>query len=232
MKTIISIKWSNSEKYLVLLTGFLLMGQMLLSGSLPVKFGYIAQPFTFLSYVNMGFTRFLNTGFNHATFTVAFFLLSPKTGDILRQALNFSAFFLLMELLVVQGMIATNAYILNSLVLLSVFFVALENIFARKLRIDNSRHLLLAICGLVHGAVLGNTLLNSGTANPASIFSYAGFSTGLLLGEIFLLAALFVVVAKFLSTKDYYKRLVVNPVSLLLAAYCIYEVVQLLVVPN
>ena len=232
MKTIISTKWSNSEKYLLLLTVFLLMGQMLLSGSLPLQFGYISQPSTFLSYVNLGFNRFIGAGFNHAAFTLAFFLLSPKSGDVLRQAINFSAFFLCTEFLTLQGMISTNTYILNSLVLLSVFFVAMENIFARKLKIDDSRHLLLSICGLIHGAAMGNMLLNSGAGNPASVSSFVSFSTGMLLGEILLLAGLFVVVAKFLSTKDYYKRLIVTPVSVILAAYSIYEVFQLLIVPN
>ena len=117
-------------------------------------------------------------------------------------------------------------------VLLSVFFVTLENIFARKLKIDNTRHLLVAICGMIHGAAMGNMFLNSGAADPAALFSFASFSTGLLLGEISILAALFVVVGKFLATKDYYKRSIVTPVSLLLATYCIYEVFQLVVVPN
>ncbi|MES2892141.1 MAG: HupE/UreJ family protein [Bacteroidota bacterium] len=232
MKHIISMKWSNSEKYLVLLTVFLLMGQMLLSGSLPVKFGFIAQPATFLSYVNLGYTRFITAGFYHGAFTLAFFLLSPKTEDIVRQAISFAACFLVAELLTLQGMVSTNAYILQSLVLLSVFFVSLENIFARKLKIDNTRHLLVAACGLVHGAAIGNMFLNSGAADPTALFSYASFSTGLLLGEVSILAALFVVVGKFLATKEFYKRLVVTPVSLLLAGYCLYEVFKLVVVPN
>ena len=232
MKTFTSIKWSNAEKYLALITVFLLTSQMLLPGSLPVHLGYIAQPSTFLSNVHLGFTSFVKTHANHTSFTLAFFLLSPKTGDIIRQACVFSAFFLGMEFVALQEMMGMNPYILHTLVLLSVFFVAMENISARKLKIEQSRYVLLAIGGLLHGASLGNTLLHSGGSNAASFFSYASFSTGVLLAELAVLAALFVVVAKFLSTKDYYKRLIVTPVSLLLATYCTYEVIQLIIVPN
>jgi hypothetical protein len=232
MKTLISTKWSNGEKNLILLTVFLLMGQMLLSSSLPAQIGFVSKPTTFLSYVNLGYTQFTTVGLNHILFTLAFFLLSPTPTDITKQAINFTACYLAMQWLTIQGIFAINAYIGNSLVLLSVFFIAMENIFARKLKIEGNRQLIIALSGMVHGAAMGNSILALPGAVSTPNFSFLSYSAGLLLGEIAVLAVLFLLIGKLLAEKEYYKKLVVTPVSLALAAYSIYGVVQLLIVPN
>ena len=232
MKNIIAIKWSNGEKSLVLLIIFLFTAQILLSNSIPVQFGFVAQPAGFLSYLNLGYNQFTGAAFHHVMFALAFVLLCPKREEVVRQAVTFTTSYLITEWLTLQGFIAPNTYILNSLVLLSVFFIAVENIFARKLKIDNNRYLFLVLFGFIHGAAMGNNLINTGASLQSPNFSFLAYSAGLVLGEIAILALLFLLIGKFLSDKDYYKRLVVTPVSVALAAYSIYNVVQLLFVPN
>ena len=232
MKTIISIKWTNGEKSLALLTIFLLISQILLSNTLPLQFRFIAKPATFLSFLSLGYNQFTSTGLSHLFFAASFFLLCPKTDDVVKQTVAFTAGFLLTGWLTVSGVIATNAYILDSLVLLSVFFIALENIFARKLKIENTRYLFLLFFGLVHGAAFGNTLFNTGVATGSPIFSFFSYAAGLMLGEITILALMFLIAGKFLSDKSYYKQRVVNPLSVGLAVYSIYNLVKLVLVTN
>ena len=232
MKYMMSMKWSKGEKSLVLLTTFLFTAQILLSNALPRQFGFVAQPTDFLSYLNLGYNHFTSSAYHHMLFALAFVLLCPKTEEVKQQAMAFTGSFLVIEWLTLQGFIATNTYILNSLVLLSVFFIAVENIFARKLKIDNNRYLFLVLFGFIHGAAMGNNLINTGASLQSPNFSFLAYSAGLVLGEVAILALLFLLIGKFLADKNYYKNLVVTPVSMALAAYSIYSLVQLLLVAN
>ncbi len=232
MKDLISIKWSNGDKSLVLLTLFLFSFQILLSNTMAGQLGAIRQPENFLSFVHLGFSQFTFTGINRILFITAFFILCPKSVALIPQSLVFTASYLIAEWFTIHGFIEPNTYILDSLVLLSIFAIGLENILARKLKVENTRYLLLFLAGLIHGSALGNDLVNSGTSLTNPIATFFSYSLGLISGEILVLGVLFILFGKLLAEKPDYKKWIVNPISAALAIFSIYSIAQMLSLTN
>jgi hypothetical protein len=232
MKTTTSLKWSNAEKSLILLIVFLFAYQILLSNSSSVTISVVTQPGSFLSLFNMGYKQFTSGGMNSMLFVLSFFLLCPKKEEANRQALIFTGSFLFAELLTIYEIIQPNTYILNSLVFLTILFIAAENVFARKLKIESTRCLFVFLFGLIHGSSLGNFLVNTGATANSRMFSFLSYSVGLIIGEISVLAILFLAITKLFATKSYYKIAIGNPLSLALVGYSLYNVVRLLLIPN
>jgi hypothetical protein len=232
MKTITSLKWSSGEKSLIMLTVFLFTYQILLSNSPSIQLSAVTQRGSFLSLFDMGFKQFTTGGVKSMLFVLSFFLLCPKKKDASRQAFIFAGSFLFSELLTVFGFVEPNTYILNSLVFLTILFIAAENVFARKLKIESTRSLFVFLFGLIHGTSLGNALVNSGAAEASPLFSFFSYSVGLVMGELSVLGILLLVIGKLFADKSYYKIAIANPLSLGLVAYSIYNVVRLLTMPN
>ncbi|CAN5749840.1 hypothetical protein BH11BAC3_BH11BAC3_33780 [soil metagenome] len=232
MKYLISIKWSNGEKSLVLLTLFLFSCQILLSNTMAGQLGAIEQQENFLSFVNLGFNQFTSTGINRILFITSFFILCPKAEALIPQSFVFTASYLVAEWFTIHRFIEPNTYILNSLLLLSIFAIGLENILSRKLKIENSRYLLLFFAGLIHGSALGNELVNSGTSLSKPIATFFSYSLGLIAGEIVVLGVLFILFGKLLAEKPDYKKWIVNPISAALAIFSIYSIFRMLSLTN
>src|ERR1041385_2633040 len=100
-------------------------------------------------YLKLGYEHILPLGLDHILFVLSLFLLSPKLKPVLWQATAFTVAHSLTLGLAMYHVITPPARIVESLIALSILYVALENIFSPRLK--KTRIGIVFLFGLVHG---------------------------------------------------------------------------------
>src|SRR6185369_1384441 len=106
--------------------------------------------------------------------------------------------------LAMYNVINVPARIVEPLIALSIMFVALENIFARKLK--PSRLVVVFIFGLVHGMGFASALSNLGLPSHSYFTSLIMFNAGVELGQLTVILAAFLLFGKWFGDKPWYHR--------------------------
>lgn len=128
------------------------------------------------------------TGFDHILFLLALILRGGSIGSILGIVTAFTIAHSVTLALAVLNVVAPPARLIEPLIALSIAYVALENIFAR--RRPSRRWLVSFIFGLVHGFGFAGALLELGLPQHSLVASLFLFNLGVEAGQAMIVALL------------------------------------------
>lgn len=175
---------------------------------------------TALLYLKEGFQHILPLGFDHILFVLGLFLFSPKLKPVLLQATAFTVAHTVTLGLSMYKIINPPASIVEPLIALSIAYVALENIFAQKIK--STRIAVVFLFGLVHGMGFASALGELGLPQNRFFSSLLLFNIGVELGQITVILAAWLLLAKWLGNKPYYRKAVVIPLSVAILFISLY----------
>jgi hypothetical protein len=120
--------------------------------------------------------------------------------------------------------IVPPAHIVEPFIALSIMFVALENVITDKLK--PTRVLIVFVFGLVHGLGFAGALTELGLPEDKFITSLIAFNVGVELGQISVIILCWFLFGKWFGKKAWYRKRVVIPLSIMIAAISLYWVIE------
>ena len=175
-------------------------------------------------YLQLGYTHILPLGLDHILFVLSLFLLNPKLKPILWQATAFTVAHTITLGLAMYEVIKPPTNIVEPVIALSILYVALENIFSPKLKA--SRIGIVFLFGLIHGMGFASALTELGLPKNGYFSSLIMFNIGVELGQITVILAAFLLLALPFGKKPYYRKRIVVPLSILIAAIALYWTIE------
>lgn len=175
-------------------------------------------------YMVLGYKHILPLGFDHILFVLSLFLLSPKLKPVLFQATAFTIAHSVTLGLAMYNVIKVPSAIIEPLIALSIMYVALENIFSPRLK--TSRIGVVFIFGLVHGLGFAGALGQLGLPQNAYLVSLIMFNIGVELGQLTVILLAYFLLARWFGNKPYYRKVIVIPLSALIAAIAAFWTIQ------
>ena len=177
-----------------------------------------------LFYLKLGFTHIIPQGLDHILFVVGLCLLSNKVKVILWQATAFTVAHSITLALSMKSIIVAPSAIVEPIIALSILFVAIENMLLTELK--PWRIILVFMFGLIHGLGFASSLNEIGLPRNKFAVSILSFNIGVELGQIAIIITVFALLVKPFGKKPYYKKRIVYPISLAIAAIALYWTIQ------
>lgn len=177
----------------------------------------------FLSYIPVGFDHIVPKGLDHILFVLGLFFLSPKLGALLWQVSAFTLAHTVTLALGALGWVNVPGSIVEPLIAASIVAVAVENIVSGGL--SKWRPLVIFGFGLLHGLGFASVLGDFGLPEGQFIPALLGFNIGVELGQLAVIAVAFALVF-WAVRKEWYRRVIAIPASLVIAAIGAYWVVE------
>ena len=176
------------------------------------------------TYLQLGYTHILPFGLDHVLFVLGLFFLDPRMKAVIAQATAFTLAHSVTLGLAMTGMLHAPAAIIEPIIALSILFLALENIFFSDIRWW--RILVVFAFGLIHGCGFASALAEAGL--PASNFFLAllSFNAGIELGQLTVIILAWACVGKWFSTKPWYRRRIVVPVSAIIGGVALFWTIE------
>jgi hypothetical protein len=162
-------------------------------------------------YAMLGFRHIVPGGADHALFVLGLFLLTPYVRPLLWQVTAFTAAHSITLTLATLGLVRAPAAVVEPAIALSIAFVAIENLFERKLR--PWRLAVVFVFGLVHGLGFAAGLMEIGMPIAQRATGIIGFSFGVEAGHLAVLAAAFTILG-WTRRKPWYRSRVGIPLSI------------------
>jgi hypothetical protein len=175
-------------------------------------------------YLQLGFTHILPEGFDHILFILSLFLLNPNLKPVIWQATAFTVAHTITLGLSMYGLISPPSHIIEPIISLSIMYVALENVITDKLR--PTRVAVVFSFGLIHGMGFASALSQLGLPKNQFFLSLITFNVGVELGQLTIILAAWFLVGKWFSEKPWYRKRIVIPASLVIAAIALFWTVQ------
>jgi hydrogenase/urease accessory protein HupE len=167
-------------------------------------------------YVTAGYDHIIPAGLDHILFVLGLFLLSTRMRPLLWQVTMFTVAHSITLALAMTGVLTLPARVVEPLIALSIAYVGVENIWHRRLH--RSRLALVFGFGLLHGLGFASMLSDFGMPDDAFTTALIAFNVGVELGQLAVIGMAFLAVGLWFGNKPYYRRLIVIPGSLLIAA--------------
>jgi hypothetical protein len=175
-------------------------------------------------YLKLGFQHIIPNGFDHILFVAGLCLLSTKVKTILWQATAFTVAHSITLALSMKNIIVAPPAIVEPIIALSILFVAVENLLLNQLK--PWRILLVFLFGLIHGMGFASSLNEIGLPPGKFYESILSFNIGVELGQITVIAAMFLLIIIPLRNRANYRRLIVYPLSVLIALVATYWTIE------
>jgi hypothetical protein len=175
-------------------------------------------------YLKLGYQHILPLGLDHILFVLSLCLLNTNLKSILWQSLAFAVAHSVTLALATYQVVNVSPVIVEPLIALSIMYVALENVFTKKLR--RSRLGIVFIFGLIHGLGFAGALGDLGLPQNAYLISLLMFNAGVELGQLTVILLAFFIAGKWFGKKPYYHKYVVVPLSLVIAGIALFWVIQ------
>jgi len=192
----------------------------LLSGAAPPIDRIVAA----WRYFTLGFTHIVPNGLDHVLFVLGIFLLSGRARAVLWQVSAFTVAHSITLGLSMYNLIAVSPSFVEPLIAISIAYVAIENIFLSEVR--SWRVVLVFAFGLLHGMGFAGALKELGLPRSDFLTALLTFNVGVEAGQLTVIAAAFLLVGMRYGTRDWYRRRIVVPASLLIAFTALYWTVQ------
>jgi len=215
---------SRCRKAFLLFAAALLLGHPLSAHVVVGELESMSSTHAAWLYLQLGYRHILPLGFDHILFVLSLFLLSPRLKPVLWQATAFTVAHSVTLGLAMYHVITPASRIVEPLIALSILYVALENILSPRLK--PSRVGVVFLFGLVHGMGFAGALGQLGLPQNAYLLSLVMFNVGVELGQMTIIIAAFFLLARPFGGKPYYRRRVVFPLSILIAATAAFWTVQ------
>jgi len=175
-------------------------------------------------YLNLGYKHILPLGFDHILFILSLFLLSSNLKTVFWQSLAFTLAHSVTLGLAMYSVIKVSPAIIEPFIALSIMYVALENLFIKRL--SPSRIGIVFLFGLVHGLGFASALSSLGLPQNTFFSSLIMFNVGVELGQLTVILAAFFLIGKWFGNKLYYHKYIVTPFSIIIAAVALFWVFQ------
>ncbi len=148
---------------------------------------------TFAGYIPVGFDHILPQGLDHILFVLGLFLLSTAWRPLILQISAFTVAHTVTLALGALGLVTIPASIVEPLIAASIVYVAVENIFWRKL--SPWRPFVIFGFGLLHGLGFASVLAEFGLPDDQFVPALLGFNVGVEIGQLTVVALAAIVVA-------------------------------------
>jgi len=178
----------------------------------------------FAAYVPVGFSHILPRGLHQILFVLGLFFLSARLRPLLWQISAFTLAHMVTLVLGALGLVRINPDIIEPLIAATIVFVAVENVFSRRLRWW--RVLVVFGFGLLHGLGFASALGQSGLPEQQFLPALIGFNVGVELGQISVIAAAFMIVGLWFRNKSWYRGRIAIPASIVIALIGLYWFVE------
>ena len=175
-------------------------------------------------YLKLGFSHIIPQGFDHILFVVGLCLLNQKVKSILWQATAFTIAHSITLALSMKSIIIAPSAVVEPIIALSILFVAIENMLITELK--PWRIALVFSFGLIHGLGFASSLNEIGLPRNKFFTSILSFNIGVELGQIAIILAVFCLLILPFGKKEYYRKWVVFPVSILIGLVALYWTVE------
>lgn len=166
----------------------------------------------FRECVEMGYKHVIPMGYDHILFILALFFFNSKLKTAVIQCSVFTVAHSLTLALVSCGFFNINTAFIESVIALSIFFVAFENTISKKL--NPWRLVLVFIFGLIHGVGFASALNEFGIPRQEFVPALLGFNLGVELAQVSIILFCYFLIAKWSMDKPWYRNRLVIPVSL------------------
>ena len=175
-------------------------------------------------YFALGFTHILPKGLDHILFVLGIFLLSVRWRSVLLQVSTFTLAHSITLGLTMYGVISLQARVVEPLIALSIAYVAIENLLTSELK--PWRLALVFSFGLLHGMGFAGVLRDLGLPRSEFLTALLTFNVGVEAGQLAVIALASLAVAYWRRNQLRYRRLVIQPASLVIALTGIYWTLQ------
>ena len=223
--------WTNSWTFATYsltagdtITQWLEGGQTSAPVSLTLRNAPINRITTALRYLSLGFTHIVPNGFDHMLFVLGIFLLSRKLREVLAQVSAFTIAHSITLGLSMYGLVSVSPKIVEPMIAVSIAYVAIENIFLSTLK--PWRIALVFAFGLLHGMGFAGALKELGLPRSEFITALLSFNLGVEAGQLAVIGTTFLLVGWYCGRRDWYRRVVVMPASVLIACTAVYWTFQ------
>ncbi len=175
-------------------------------------------------YLKSGFQHIIPQGVDHILFVAGLCLLSTKVKTILWQATAFTVAHSITLALSMKNIIVAPPAIVEPIIALSIVFIAVENILIKELK--PWRIGLVFLFGLIHGLGFASSLNEIGLPPGKFYTSILSFNAGVELGQIVVIAAMFLLIIIPVRNNARYRKVVVYPLSVLIGLIAAYWIVE------
>ncbi|MFD4706005.1 HupE/UreJ family protein [Gottfriedia sp. NPDC058432] len=171
-------------------------------------------------YFKLGIEHIL-TGYDHLLFLLSLVLIATRFKDALKIVTAFTIAHSVTLFLVATGRIHVIPYWVESLIALTICYVAVENIFVKKVK---WRWILTALFGLIHGMGFAGALAETGLPKSNQLGSLLTFNLGVEAGQLMILCLLLPFLL-LMQRFPWYRKMMVST-SCLIFAVAFYWLVQ------
>lgn len=178
----------------------------------------------FTKYIGTGFQHIIPSGLDHILFILCVFFLSTNIRQIILQASMFTVAHSITLGLAMYGIIHPPGNIIEPLIAASIVFLALENLYAKRIR--PWRMLMVFLFGLVHGMGFAGALSNLGLPKQSFAVALIGFNVGVELGQVTIIGIMYFLVARPYAQRTWYRPKLVMPACLLIALIAGYWTIE------
>jgi hypothetical protein len=170
-------------------------------------------------YVKFGFLHIVPEGLDHILFVLGLFFLRIHWKPLLAQVTAFTIAHSITLGLSVYGLISLPMSVVEPLVLLSIVFVAVENVVRTSL--SPWRVGVVFGFGLLHGLGFAGFLAELGIPSENFLMALLSFNIGVELGQLAVIAMAFVAVGWW-RDRSWYRSTIALPASVIIAAIGLY----------
>ena len=181
----------------------------------------------FLRFGVVGFDHIIPKGLDHILFVIGLFLFSQSWRLLLSQIASFTLAHTVTLGLATLGVIniqPTQMWLVESLIAISIVYVAVENIFRPKL--GWGRIVIVFGFGLLHGLGFASVLSDLGLANGQFLLSLIAFNVGVEFGQLAVVASALIILTLPFGRSPKYYRLVVIPGSVVIAVIGLWWAIE------
>ncbi len=175
-------------------------------------------------YLELGFIHILPKGVDHILFVLGLFLLSRKLKPLLWQVTAFTLAHTITLALTIYGYIDLPSSIVEPAIALSIAYVGIENLLTRQLH--SWRVAIVFLFGLLHGMGFAGVLTELGLPENEFVTALISFNIGVELGQLTVIGLAFAAVYRLRRNDEAYRRWIVVPGSLGIAAMGLYWTVE------
>ncbi len=175
-------------------------------------------------YLKLGFEHIIPAGADHILFVAGLCLLSTKIKTIIWQATAFTVAHSVTLALSMKNIILMPAAIVEPIIALSIMFVAAENMLVKKL--SPLRILVVFVFGLIHGLGFASSLNEIGLPPDKFYTSIIAFNAGVELGQVAVIAAMFMLIINRFKNKPWYRKRIVYGLSALIILVAFYWTIE------
>ena len=178
---------------------------------------------TIIEYLILGIEHIVPKGLDHILFIIGIFFYAIKFKPLLLQVTMFTLAHSITLILASFNLIFIPAVIVEPLIALSISYVAIENIFQRRLIVP--RYVIIFIFGLIHGLGFAFVLGDIGLNTSQLVISLISFNVGVEVAQIaiIILASIIFILP---SRQSWYRAFLQIPISVIISLIGLYWFIE------